>query len=342
MGENKISDKKRPIEEVSDNDKEVKEAKLLKSTDSHAKNNVQEISNNETQTDEEAKSESTTKSEDKLIENDKSVENSQKIEEIETNIKENNNQDKKTPAKFVFGSTTGFGNMGGFSMFGSGKNVFSSKSEDNANKSDETNTKTKDENKVEPLKIKETSSKSIFGSGSTYGNAFQEAINKKNVFDDMKKDDTDSGTDNTSSTEVADVYKKVHLEKQDVKSGEEEETTLFQVKAKLYHMELSKLKDGWKERGFGIIKVNKLNNNTPDKYISRLVMRQNGNLKLILNMPIVKGLTIIKGIPSSLSADKFIRIQVVEDGEPIQYAIKVGQVENSSKLFETIEQQIPK
>lgn len=295
-------------------------------------------------------------------EKDKKEERKEKKNDVDSG------NDQQKP-KYVFGSTTVFGNMGGFKMFGSDNNVFSSSckktqakvgkdlhnaertvlgndlseaastvvetdSKEHKNETSESGNETTDkDNNVTSKKAP------VFGSGSTFGNAFQAAINKKSVFEELDSRDTGKKADDTTEK---DVYKKVHLEKQDVKSGEENEETIFQVKAKLYHMELSKMSLGWKERGFGIIKVNRFIKSPAENYTSRLVMRQNGNLKLILNLPIMNGFQVLKGMPSSLTANKFIRLQVLEGGEPVQYAIKVGQPENAEKLFGSIRDQIPK
>lgn len=316
-------------------------------------------------------------------------------------------KEKPGSTAFVFGSTTSFGNMGGFKMFANnGKNAFAthkvaddevkdtksglensgSKSESKDgkegdkdpkeekveldNKSGEKGAKEKDEEQA-PSESEASSEtkKLIFGSGSSFANVFQSAMNKKSIFDSLesrtdKNQDakplfSDTAAEATGSTTTVaaagtslssaadetstkDVYKKVHLEKQDVRSGEENEETIFQIKAKLYHMDVSKTSSGWKERGFGIIKVNKFKTPPADNYTSRLVMRQNGNLKLILNVPIIKGFNVLKGMPSSLSANKFIRLPMLENGEPVQYAIKIGQPENAELLFNTIEKQVPK
>lgn len=268
-----------------------------------------------------------------------------------------NSGDGETPKKtgFVFGSTTTFGKMGGFKMVGnfSMKNkseksdVVDGKSDNNEEaKNEEDQPKEREEalDNKENETNKNTAKKPVFGSGATFGNAFQMAINKKSVFDELqsKSELKNQETGNPSVEGKADVYQKVQLEKQDVKSGEENEENIFQIKAKLYHMELSKSSLGWRERGFGVIKVNKFIESPSEKYNSRVVMRSNGNLKLILNVPIVKGLNVLKGLPSSLHGNKFIRLQMIEEGEPVQYAIKVGQAENAEKLFEFIQGQIPK
>lgn len=244
---------------------------------------------------------------------------------------------------FVFGSTTPFGNMNSFKMFGADRVLSFTKK--NGEEHEKTVTVDNKEKAVEtkPEKEKQSISKPIFGMGSTFGNAFQAAITKKSVFDDMKPKTSESIKDDETSddTTAKDVYKKVDLEKQEVKSGEENEENLFQIKAKVYQMELSASKVGWKERGFGIIKINKFKEPVSDLYTSRIIMRQNGNLKLILNVPIAKGFKVLKGIPSSLSADKFIRFQIIECDKPVQYAVKVGQAESAEKLFDIIEKQVP-
>ncbi|KAG7918521.1 hypothetical protein KL927_001978 [Ogataea polymorpha] len=271
---------------------DVKRAKSLKKNEETQEEKTQEDDTKDTETEENSAPRETNKNSDAIDE---------KTEKLES--------------KFVFGARTTFGQASGFSML-SKKNVFEKQDD-------------KDKDKTEE---KKEAPKSVFGTGSTFGNAFQHAIGKKSIFDEPQESSAEPEDKEVSK----EVYKKVHLEKQEVKSGEEEEETLFQVKAKLYHMDLTKVSDGWKEKGVGILKVNKFIN--PIKhYHARLVMRQDGILKLILNVPIVKGVEVFKGMASSLNSDKFIRVQVVEDSKPVQYAFKIGMVENSSKLYNVIE-----
>ncbi|KAG7927856.1 hypothetical protein KL925_002214 [Ogataea polymorpha] len=271
---------------------DVKRAKSLKKNEETQEEKTQEDDTKDTETEENSAPRETNKNSDAIDE-----------------------KKEKLESKFVFGARTTFGQASGFSML-SKKNVFEKRDD-----KDKDNTEEKKE-----------APKSVFGTGSTFGNAFQHAIGKKSIFDEPQESSAEPEDKEVSK----EVYKKVHLEKQEVKSGEEEEETLFQVKAKLYHMDLTKVSDGWKEKGVGILKVNKFIN--PIKhYHARLVMRQDGILKLILNVPIVKGVEVFKGMASSLNSDKFIRVQVVEDSKPVQYAFKIGMVENSSKLYNVIE-----
>ncbi|KAG7901897.1 hypothetical protein KL935_001857 [Ogataea polymorpha] len=271
---------------------DVKRAKSLKKNEETQEEKTQEDDTKDTETEENSAPRETNKNSDAIDE-----------------------KKEKLESKFVFGARTTFGQASGFSML-SKKNVFEKRDD-------------KDKDKTEE---KKEAPKSVFGTGSTFGNAFQHAIGKKSIFDEPQESSAEPEDKEVSK----EVYKKVHLEKQEVKSGEEEEETLFQVKAKLYHMDLTKVSDGWKEKGVGILKVNKFIN--PIKhYHARLVMRQDGILKLILNVPIGKGVEVFKGMASSLNSDKFIRVQVVEDSKPVQYAFKIGMVENSSKLYNVIE-----
>lgn len=70
-------------------------------------------------------------------------------------------------------------------------------------------------------------------------------------------------------------------------TGEEEENTLFTVNtASLYEFD----KGQWKEKGKGILKLNK----HKEKETLRLIMRQQGNLKLLLNANVWNGMKITK------------------------------------------------
>jgi len=73
------------------------------------------------------------------------------------------------------------------------------------------------------------------------------------------------------------------VEKQDVKTGEEQEETEFKGKAKLFEFE--KNEDGagsWKERGTGEVKVN----THKESNRSRILMRMETTLRLLLNVAI--------------------------------------------------------
>jgi len=71
-----------------------------------------------------------------------------------------------------------------------------------------------------------------------------------------------------------------------VTTGEEEEDTLYSCMASLYEFDTGQ----WKEKGKGMLKLNK----HKDKGTIRLIMRQQGNLKLMLNAHVWDGMKITK------------------------------------------------
>lgn len=128
----------------------------------------------------------------------------------------------------------------------------------------------------------------------------------------------------------------VKLTKQEIKSGEESEESVFQTNAKLY--QLTDIKEGWKERGIGILHLNK--DKLSEK--SRIIMRSRGLLKVILNLPLIKGFSIQKGFPGSLNGEKFVRILAVDENkQPVQYAIKTGKSETATELYDKVTELVP-
>lgn len=74
-----------------------------------------------------------------------------------------------------------------------------------------------------------------------------------------------------------------------VETGEEEEKTYFSSKAKLFQFSDKE----WRERGIGTFKVNlKASAGKGEKIPPRLIMRADGVLRVMLNTPIFKGMTV--------------------------------------------------
>jgi Ran-binding protein 3 len=235
-------------------------------------------------------------------------------------IEEKKEDTEPVKSKFVFGSTTPFG-ANAFSTLNKATNVF------NTGSASPSNTPST------PFGSSEQTKSSVFGSSSKFGEALKNAISKESIFD--KEQTSEKREDSTNANNL---YKQVDLKKQNVQSGEENEEQVFTSRAKLYALDLTNVKEGWKERGVGNIHVNK---SLSADAKSRVIMRSNGLLKVVLNTALVSGLEVVKGMPSSLSGEKFIRITSVEDGKPIQYALKTGKVETRDSLFEAIMKLIP-
>ena len=117
------------------------------------------------------------------------------------------------------------------------------------------------------------------------------------------------------------------LEKQDVKTGEEDEETVYQCRIRLYAIDLTSSDKAWKERGVGLLKLNRKAN----KF--RLVLRTDGVLKVKLNLPLLPKMQVSKGFESSLHTEKFVRIAGIEDGKAHQFALRCGTETARDELY---------
>ncbi|KAL3231004.1 Ran-specific GTPase-activating protein 2 [Nakaseomyces bracarensis] len=254
-------------------------------------------------------------------------EQEEKEDSKEEEKEEDKLEDKNEKPKFVFGATSAF--KTGFGV---------AKSDTKDAKEEEDNGK-EEESKSKPF---------TFGSGLSFGSGFN-VLKTQEKEDESKKDEGDEKTSDSKLIPDSELSKEedsksttqpppqIKLQKQDVKSGEESEECLYQVNAKLF--QLVDIKTGWKERGVGAVKINR------DKESSktRVVMRSRGILKVILNLPLVKGFSVKKGFPGSLQSEKYLRIVAVdENNEPTQYALRTGKEETSEELYQKIIDSIPK
>lgn len=110
-----------------------------------------------------------------------------------------------------------------------------------------------------------------------------------------------------------------------VSTGEEHEKTHFSSRAKLFRFDGGE----WRERGTGSFKVN-VTEASPDKKAehpeskksARLLMRAEGVLHVILNLPVVKGMKV--GDPSgNPPSGKQVNVIGVENGKPAIYVVRV-------------------
>lgn len=95
-----------------------------------------------------------------------------------------------------------------------------------------------------------------------------------------------------------------------VPTGEEEEDTIYQTRCKLYALDDQ---GGWRERGVGNLKLNK--HKATDA--TRLVMRSEGVLRVILNASLYVGMT-------CLEDGKHVRTTVFEGKDRTFITIRVS------------------
>lgn len=206
---------------------------------------------------------------------------------------------------------------------------------------------------------------SIFSAGTTFKSGFSafqptsffnsSAEKKDNPWaDEDTKDQTeDSATlqngsvlGGTTTEDKPDMYVQVKspVEQKKIETGEEFEASVFTCRAKLYALDVSNSQEGWKERGVGTVHVNTVKSEYKQQYEnktkSRAVMRADGILKVILNIPLNQNTEIMSGMKSSLSSEKFVRISAFEDGKPFQYSLRTGSAEVAKKLYDVLKDQI--
>lgn len=237
-------------------------------------------------------------------------------------------QQEKSPqaSKPVFGAASTFGNAAIFDRMKKKANVFDSAS---------------------PEKDAAPSTASLFGSfgastsfggsfgaNSKFGGAFQSATLKKSFLDEPSTEDDKSKS--PSAAPATQQYKQVELAAQDVKTGEENERSVFSTTAKLFELDFSNIKDGWKERGLGPLHLNQA---VADPAQVRMVMRSQGLLRVILNHKVASSTVLIKGLEASLSPGKFLRMNSLSaDKKPIQYLLKFSNEGVRDEFYDKVEE----
>ncbi|XP_071766807.1 ran-binding protein 3b isoform X5 [Centroberyx gerrardi] len=114
--------------------------------------------------------------------------------------------------------------------------------------------------------------------------------------------------------------KKCILEKVDVKTGEESESNVLQIQCKLFVFE--KTAQSWIERGRGLLRLNDMASTDDGTLQSRLVMRTQGSLRLILNTKLWPQMQVDK------ASEKSVRITAMDTEDQ---GVKVFLISASSK-----------
>ncbi|CDH58010.1 hypothetical protein RO3G_16054 [Lichtheimia corymbifera JMRC:FSU:9682] len=146
----------------------------------------------------------------------------------------------------------------------------------------------------------------------------------------------DQPTEESESTRV-----KAIVQQKEVKTGEEDEKTLYQTKAKLYVMEQST--GNWKERGAGTMRINTKETASGTQQ-TRIVMRADTVFRVILNLPMFEGMKFL------IMQDKFVRFAgfetvVKDDGKSetnlVNYALRVANPSIAAELQQQLTACVP-
>ncbi|PWY84654.1 hypothetical protein BO94DRAFT_468256 [Aspergillus sclerotioniger CBS 115572] len=117
-----------------------------------------------------------------------------------------------------------------------------------------------------------------------------------------------------------------------IETGEEDEKTYFSCKAKLFQFTDKE----WKERGIGTFKVNvRVTDGMEDKKAARMIMRADGVLRVMLNTPIFKGMTVGDG-QGKEPKSKQIHLASLENDRSIPILLRTGSEDLAKELYRVV------
>ncbi|KGO41473.1 hypothetical protein PEX2_019120 [Penicillium expansum] len=115
-----------------------------------------------------------------------------------------------------------------------------------------------------------------------------------------------------------------------VETGEENESTEFAAKGKLYYFDDKK----WKERGTGTFKVN-LKTESNGKKSGRIIMRADGALRVMLNSAVWHTMP-VGDSKGSRPATRDIYLASKEDEKVVSLLLRLGNEKQSGELFDVL------
>ncbi|KAL6041599.1 E3 SUMO-protein ligase RanBP2 [Balamuthia mandrillaris] len=161
-----------------------------------------------------------------------------------------------------------------------------------------------------------------FSLTSTLAGSSTSPIFGQNIAAPLKSASSSTSTDTLAlKTEPSTI---TPLKPVDVVTGEEGERHVYTVRARLFG--LDNTSKAWKERGVGQLHLNVSQESTQ----SRLVMRTEGILKLILNAPLFPSMVCER------VQEKGVRISSFDNGQPSAYLLRVGRKEQAEELYDKI------
>ncbi|KAJ5215758.1 uncharacterized protein N7498_002165 [Penicillium cinerascens] len=166
---------------------------------------------------------------------------------------------------------------------------------------------------------------------ATLGEAKSTTLGAEESKDKDEESDKDDGEDEDNSTFEAEKTDERFYE-QTMETGEEEEITFFSSKSKLFNF----LDGEWKERGIGTFKLNGRKSSTdPEKIFSRMIMRADGNMRVMLNSSLFRGMN-YGDSKNECPTSKQILLAGVENGRTVPLLLRFSNAEAAERLWTEI------
>ncbi|KAJ6108567.1 nucleoporin NUP56 [Penicillium sp. IBT 18751x] len=148
--------------------------------------------------------------------------------------------------------------------------------------------------------------------------------------EDSESDKDDAEEEDKSTFEAEKTDERFY--EQTMETGEEEEITYFSSKSKLFRF----LDGEWKERGIGTFKLNGRKSSTdPEKIFSRMIMRADGNMRVMLNSSLFRGMN-YGDSKNECPTTKQILVAGLENGRTFPLMLRFSSVETAEKLWTEI------
>uniref|UniRef100_A0A673ND92 Ran-binding protein 3-like n=1 Tax=Sinocyclocheilus rhinocerous TaxID=307959 RepID=A0A673ND92_9TELE len=135
-----------------------------------------------------------------------------------------------------------------------------------------------------------------------------------------KSDNMKESLEESAARHEAHKPQKCLLEQVEVRTGEESESNVLQMQCKLFVFEMTS--QSWVERGCGVLRLNDMASADDGTLQSRLVMRTQGSLRVILNTKLWPQMQVDK------ASEKSLRITAMDTEEQ---GVKVFLISSSSK-----------
>ncbi|KAJ5112492.1 hypothetical protein N7532_000537 [Penicillium argentinense] len=159
---------------------------------------------------------------------------------------------------------------------------------------------------------------------STFGETKPKPLGAEDSENEEEEEDDDEEND---TFEAAKTDERFYA--QTIETGEEEESTIFACKAKLYGFSAGE----WKERGIGTFKLNV--RHVDGKRLGRMIMRADGALRVMLNSPVFQGMK-YGDAKSQAPTSRLVYLASMEDGHTLPLLLRTPNEGYAQDLFEAI------
>ncbi|XP_071954107.1 uncharacterized protein [Antedon mediterranea] len=138
--------------------------------------------------------------------------------------------------------------------------------------------------------------------------------------------------ESASAYEEARENQRLKLDKVPQVNGEEDEENVLQAQCKLYLFDSST--QSWLEKGRGLLRLNDKSQAYGSHFHSRLVMRTQGSLRVVLNTKVWSNMTVDKANPKS------IRITAMDSENKIRVFLIVTEPHHADQIYTAIDHRV--